>query len=76
LVNNAGNFFAGFFEEITPDDFRAQIETNLFGPVNATRAALPQIAGTAERADRNDIVGGRHRRPGFRLGLFRVEVRR
>jgi NAD(P)-dependent dehydrogenase (short-subunit alcohol dehydrogenase family) len=22
LVNNAGNFYAGFFEEITPDDFR------------------------------------------------------
>ena len=33
LVNNAGNFYAGFFEEITPDDFRAQVETNLFGPL-------------------------------------------
>ena len=43
LVNNAGNFYAGFFEEIPPDDFRAQIETNLFGPVNVTRAVLPQI---------------------------------
>jgi NAD(P)-dependent dehydrogenase (short-subunit alcohol dehydrogenase family) len=41
LVNNAGNFYAGFFEEITPEDFRAQIETNLFGPVNVTRAILP-----------------------------------
>jgi NAD(P)-dependent dehydrogenase (short-subunit alcohol dehydrogenase family) len=41
LVNNAGNFYAGFFEEITPENFRAQIETNLFGPVNVTRAALP-----------------------------------
>jgi len=41
LVNNAGNFYAGFFEEITPEDFRAQIETNLFGPVNVTRAVLP-----------------------------------
>ena len=41
LVNNAGNFIAGFFEEISPDDFRAQIETNLFGPLNVTRAALP-----------------------------------
>ena len=43
LVNNAGNFYAGFFEEITPEDFRAQIETNLFGPVNVTRAVLPQM---------------------------------
>jgi NAD(P)-dependent dehydrogenase (short-subunit alcohol dehydrogenase family) len=41
LVNNAGNFNAGFFEEITPEDFRAQIETTLFGPINVTRAALP-----------------------------------
>jgi NAD(P)-dependent dehydrogenase (short-subunit alcohol dehydrogenase family) len=41
LVNNAGNFYAGFFEEIPPEDFRAQVETNLFGPLNVTRAALP-----------------------------------
>lgn len=41
LVNNAGNFYAGFFENIAPDDFRAQIETNFFGPVNVTRAVLP-----------------------------------
>src|SRR5260370_26694502 len=41
LVNNAGNFYAGFFEEISPEDFRAQIETNLFWPVNVTLAVLP-----------------------------------
>jgi NAD(P)-dependent dehydrogenase (short-subunit alcohol dehydrogenase family) len=41
LVNNAGNFYAGFFEEITPGDFRAQVETTLFGPMNVTRAVLP-----------------------------------
>lgn len=41
LVNNAGNFYAGFFEEIRPEDFRAQIETNLFGSVNVMRAVLP-----------------------------------
>ena len=45
LVNNAGNFQAGFFEEMAPQDFRAQIETTLFGPVNVTRAALPQLRG-------------------------------
>jgi NAD(P)-dependent dehydrogenase (short-subunit alcohol dehydrogenase family) len=43
LVNNAGNFYAGFFEELTPDDFRAQVETNLFGPLNVTRAVLPVL---------------------------------
>jgi NAD(P)-dependent dehydrogenase (short-subunit alcohol dehydrogenase family) len=41
LVNNAGNFYAGFFEELPAEDFRAQVETNLFGPVNVTRAVLP-----------------------------------
>ncbi len=41
LVNNAGNFYAGFFEEISPDDFGAQIETTLFGPINVARALLP-----------------------------------
>jgi NAD(P)-dependent dehydrogenase (short-subunit alcohol dehydrogenase family) len=41
LVNNAANFYAGFFEEIPPEDFRAQVETNFFGTVNVTRAVLP-----------------------------------
>ncbi|RAG86478.1 short-chain dehydrogenase/reductase [Streptacidiphilus pinicola] len=41
LVNNAGNFFAGYFEEITPEQMRQQFETNLFGPMNVTRAILP-----------------------------------
>ncbi len=45
LVNNAGNFNAGFFEEISPEDFRAQIETTLFGPVNVTRSVLPVMRG-------------------------------
>ena len=41
LVNNAGNFYAGYFEEISADQFRAQMETNFFGPLNVTRAVLP-----------------------------------
>jgi len=51
IVNNAGNFFAGFFEEITPEDFRTQIETTMFGPMNVTRAALPIL-----RAQRSGLV--------------------
>ena len=43
LVNNAGNFFAGYFEEISPEHLRQQIETNLFGPLNVTRAVLPVL---------------------------------
>ena len=41
LVNNAGNFYAGFFEELSAEQMRDQIETLLFGPMNVTRAALP-----------------------------------
>ena len=41
LVNNAGNFYAGFFEELSPEQVRSQIETLLFGPMNVARAALP-----------------------------------
>src|SRR5829696_2465566 len=40
LVNNAGNFVAGFFEELTPEQLRTQVETNFFGPVTVTRAVL------------------------------------
>jgi NAD(P)-dependent dehydrogenase (short-subunit alcohol dehydrogenase family) len=41
VVNNAGNFYAGFFEELSPEQVRNQIETLLFGPMNVTRAVLP-----------------------------------
>ncbi len=41
LINNAGNFYAGYFEEITAEQMRWQFETNLFGPMNVTRAILP-----------------------------------
>ncbi len=51
VVNNAGNFYAGFFEEISPEDFRAQVETTLFGPMNVTRAVLPVM-----RAQRSGLV--------------------
>jgi NAD(P)-dependent dehydrogenase (short-subunit alcohol dehydrogenase family) len=45
LVNNAGNFYAGYFENISADHFRAQMETNFFGPLNVTRAILPIMRG-------------------------------
>ena len=43
LVNNAGNFYAGYFEEISDAQLRAQMETNFFGPLNVTRAVLPAM---------------------------------
>lgn len=41
LVNNAGNFYAGFFEELSSAEVRSQFDTLLFGPMNVVRAALP-----------------------------------
>jgi NAD(P)-dependent dehydrogenase (short-subunit alcohol dehydrogenase family) len=41
VVNNAGYADSAPIEEMTEKDFRAQIETNLFGVVNVSRAALP-----------------------------------
>jgi NAD(P)-dependent dehydrogenase (short-subunit alcohol dehydrogenase family) len=41
LVNNAGNFEAGYFEELTPEQMERQLATTLVGPMNVTRAVLP-----------------------------------
>ena len=41
VVNNAANFYAGFFEELSLRQIDEQIATNLYGPMNVTRAVLP-----------------------------------
>jgi NAD(P)-dependent dehydrogenase (short-subunit alcohol dehydrogenase family) len=41
LVNNAANFYAGFFEELSPEQMELQLSTSLIGPMNVTRAVLP-----------------------------------
>ena len=41
LVNNAANFQAGYFEELTPEQIERQLSTSLVGPMNVARAVLP-----------------------------------
>jgi NAD(P)-dependent dehydrogenase (short-subunit alcohol dehydrogenase family) len=41
LVNNAASFYAGYFEELTPQQMERQLTTSLIGPMNVTRAMLP-----------------------------------
>ncbi len=41
VVNNAGYGHFGMVEELTEDDLRAQMETNFFGALWVTQAALP-----------------------------------
>ncbi|ANN67544.1 SDR family NAD(P)-dependent oxidoreductase [Bordetella bronchialis] len=66
LVNNAGYGHARPFEQMSSEDFRGQIETNLYGVVNLTRAVLPVM-----RAQRRghifqvSSVGGRTSTPGL-----------
>jgi NAD(P)-dependent dehydrogenase (short-subunit alcohol dehydrogenase family) len=41
LVNNAANFYAGYFEELTQAQIERQLAVSLIGPMNVTRAVLP-----------------------------------
>jgi len=43
VINNAGYGQFGMVEELTEHDLRAQIETNLFGAIWVTQAALPYL---------------------------------
>jgi len=66
LVNNAGYAHIGPFEQLEPEDFRAQIETNLFGVVNVTRAALaPMRRQRSGHIIQISSVGGRISSPGL-----------
>jgi len=65
LVNNAGNFFAGFFEELSPEQVHNQIETLLFGPMNVTRAVLPVM-----RKQRSGLVLTISSTAGISGGMF------
>ena len=45
LINNAASFYAGYFEELTPEQIDLQLRTSLTGPMNVTRAVLPVMRG-------------------------------
>jgi NAD(P)-dependent dehydrogenase (short-subunit alcohol dehydrogenase family) len=66
LVNNAGFGHVAPFEQTSEDDFRAQIDTNFFGVVNLTRAALPIMRRQRSGHIINiSSVGGRMGMPGL-----------
>lgn len=77
VVNNAGYANVDAIEDFTEEDFRAQVDTNLWGVVHVTRAALPVL-----RAQRDghviqiSSIGGRITAPGlgpYQLSKFAVE---
>lgn len=77
LINNAGDFYAGFFEELTSDHVRRQIETLLFGPMNVTRAVLPgfrkQRSGTVVTVSSTAGIAGGTFCSAYAAGKFGVE---
>jgi len=66
VVNNAGYANVASVEDITAEDFRAQLDTNLLGVVNVTKAALPVLrAQGAGHIIQVSSVGGRMPTPGM-----------
>lgn len=61
LVNNAGVGINGPFTDSKPEDWRTQIDANLYGVLNATHAAIPLLKGRAGAMIASvSSVGGRY----------------
>jgi NAD(P)-dependent dehydrogenase (short-subunit alcohol dehydrogenase family) len=77
LVNNAGYGFIGAFEEMTPDEFKNQIDTNFWGVVHVTCAALPFLRKQGHgHIIQVTSIGGRIAYPGlsgYHAAKFAVE---
>lgn len=41
VINNAASFYAGYFEELSPEQMNLQLATSVVGPMNVARAFLP-----------------------------------
>lgn len=66
VVNNAGYANLASVEDISPEDFREQVDANLFGVVNVTKAALPVLrAQGGGHIIQVSSVGGRLATPGL-----------
>lgn len=69
VVNNAGYGLFGTIEEVTEEQARAQIETNLFGPLWVTKAALPILRAQGEgHIIQVSTIGGINAFPG--IGMY------
>lgn len=66
VVNNAGYADVAAVEDVTIEDFRAQLETNLMGVVNVTKAALPGLRRQGHgHIIQVSSIGGRMATPGL-----------
>ncbi|MBS7254119.1 oxidoreductase [Flavobacterium branchiicola] len=68
LVNNAGFGIIGAAEAYTKNQVRSQLETNLFAPIEVTRAVLPYMRQQRSgRILQISSVGGRVGNPGLTM---------
>ena len=74
VVNNAGYGLFGMVEEVTEEQARRQIDTNLLGPLWVTQATLPVLREPGPRAHHPGVVGRRRVRTARTRALSRVEV--
>ncbi len=58
VLANAGFAIAGRLESLTLDDYRRQLETNLFGTIRTLKAALPELKKTRGRIGAVGSVNG------------------
>ncbi|MDU0199498.1 oxidoreductase [Paenibacillus sp. MAH-36] len=66
LVNNAGYGNVSSIEETSMEDFRAQVETNLWGVINVTKVALPLLRKQGHgHIVQFSSIGGRTGAPGL-----------
>jgi NAD(P)-dependent dehydrogenase (short-subunit alcohol dehydrogenase family) len=77
IVNNAGYGLFGAAEELSDEQIRLQIDTNLIGPIQVTRAALPRLREQGEgRIVQLSSYGGQATNPGgslYNAGKFGIE---
>jgi NAD(P)-dependent dehydrogenase (short-subunit alcohol dehydrogenase family) len=75
LVNNAGNFYAGYLENISPAHFRAQMETNFFRSRERHPRNSPNHASATRWPGDYCHLARRSYWSGVRRCLRRIEVR-
>lgn len=68
LVNNAGFGITGAAEAFTDEQVRSQLETNLYAPIELTRAVLPYMRSQRSgRILQISSIGGRVGNPGLTM---------
>ena len=74
VVNNAGYGQFGFVEELSEEEFRDQMETNVFGAMWVTQAALPFMREQRLGPDPAGLLDRRHLRVPEHRRLPRLQV--